>query len=94
MIKQILIPLGVVALFIIIVGVLTRNPATFGLGEENKQKSVTIEGHKINLEVASTDAQRQQGLGDRKELPENSGMLFVFDTQNVRPIFWMRLERE
>ena len=35
--------------------------------------------HLIRAEVASTEAQREQGLMFRRELPKNNGMLFVFD---------------
>jgi uncharacterized membrane protein (UPF0127 family) len=39
---------------------------------------VTVGGHKLTAEVASTDAQRTTGLMHRRMLPENRGMLFVF----------------
>ena len=39
---------------------------------------VTIAGHKATIEVASTDAQRSNGLMHRRMLPENRGMLFIF----------------
>jgi uncharacterized membrane protein (UPF0127 family) len=40
--------------------------------------ALTIGGHKITAEVASTDEQRSLGLMHRRMLPENRGMLFVF----------------
>ena len=39
---------------------------------------LTINGHKLTAEVASTDAQRSTGLMHRRMLPENRGMLFIF----------------
>ena len=45
--------------------------------------------HHIRAEVASTDAQREQGLMFRKELPKNNGMLFVFD-RPARSCMWMK----
>lgn len=45
--------------------------------------------HLIRAEVASTDAQREQGLMFRKELPKNNGMLFVFD-RPARSCMWMK----
>ena len=36
-------------------------------------------GKIVHAEVAATDAQRERGLMYRKSLPENNGMLFVFD---------------
>lgn len=45
--------------------------------------------HVIHAEVASTDAQREQGLMFRKKLPKNNGMLFVFD-RPARSCMWMK----
>ncbi len=43
----------------------------------------------LTLEVARTDAQRAHGLMDRKTVPEHTGMIFVFDTDE--PVdFWMK----
>ena len=39
---------------------------------------VSVNGHKLTVEVAHTDAVRTQGLMHRRMLPENRGMLFVF----------------
>lgn len=43
----------------------------------------------VVAEVARTPAERQQGLMDRDEVPEGTGMLFVFDNEGIRS-FWMR----
>ena len=43
----------------------------------------------IRAEVASTDAQREQGLMFRRKLPKNNGMLFVFD-RPARSCMWMK----
>lgn len=45
--------------------------------------------HIIRAEVASTDAQREQGLMFRRKLPKNNGMLFVFD-RPARSCMWMK----
>jgi uncharacterized protein len=42
----------------------------------------------VVAEVARTDAQREQGLMYREEVPDGTGMLFVFDDLEVRS-FWM-----
>lgn len=45
--------------------------------------------HVFQVELAVNDAQRAQGLMDRKELPEGRGMLFDFQReQDVA--FWMK----
>ncbi len=43
----------------------------------------------VEVEVADTDAERQTGLMGRTVLPENAGMLFVFEGEQALS-FWMR----
>lgn len=45
--------------------------------------------HRITAEVAATPAARMQGLMGRKAMPQNAGMLFVFE-QAERHCFWMK----
>jgi len=45
--------------------------------------------HVIDTQVAQTPEQRQIGLMWRKDLPQNEGMLFVFEQPSVQ-CFWMR----
>ena len=45
--------------------------------------------HRIIAEVAGTDANRQQGLMNRKSMAEHEGMVFVFP-QSARVCMWMR----
>jgi uncharacterized membrane protein (UPF0127 family) len=49
---------------------------------------VIIAGVRLSVEVADTPAERGRGLSGREMLPENSGMLFIFDTPG-RYGFWM-----
>lgn len=44
---------------------------------------------KIDIEKADTEVDRQFGLMFRKSMPEEQGMLFLFET-NERQSFWMR----
>ena len=46
--------------------------------------------HTIYTEVASTEKSREIGLMYRKTLPENNGMLFVFETLDANNCFWMK----
>ena len=43
----------------------------------------------VHAEVASTAAAREKGLMDRDEVPEGTGMLFVFPESDFRS-FWMK----
>ncbi len=50
---------------------------------------VEIGGRKIPVEVADTAISRMRGLSGRENLPENTGMLFVFDKPG-KYTFWMK----
>lgn len=54
----------------------------------DKQK-IKICGKELDVEMAKNDMQRSLGLMCRESMPENSGMLFVFDTEK-KLSFWMR----
>jgi len=43
----------------------------------------------VVAEVARTPAERQHGLMDRDQVPEGTGMLFVFENEAIRS-FWMK----
>lgn len=45
--------------------------------------------HRIEAEVAASNAQRMRGLMERKNLPPQRGMLFVFD-EEARHCMWMK----
>jgi len=45
--------------------------------------------HRVQVEIADTDAKRERGLMFRKELPEGRGMLFLFDEEGEHS-FWMK----
>jgi uncharacterized protein len=51
--------------------------------------TITIGTTTLIAEVASTEAEREQGLSDRSSLEPGHGMLFVFDAPTV-PGFWMK----
>lgn len=53
------------------------------------QVSLRVADTTLNVEVASTPAQHEKGLMQRAHLPEDSGMLFVFDRPQ-RVCFWMK----
>ena len=50
---------------------------------------LSVEGHKITVEVASTEPQRAIGLMHRRMLPENRGMLFIFPEAAIHGMWMM-----
>jgi uncharacterized membrane protein (UPF0127 family) len=56
---------------------------------ELKIRQMSISGALVSLEVADETQSLHQGLMFRDSLAENSGMLFIFPTDGLRP-FWMK----
>lgn len=52
-------------------------------------QTIEINDKKILVEVADTPQKREKGLMGRKSLPENQGMLFIFENPDYYP-FWMK----
>ncbi len=50
---------------------------------------LTVGGHKLTAEVASTEAHRATGLMHRRMLPEHRGMLFVFPDVAIHGMWMM-----
>ncbi len=51
--------------------------------------SVIIDDVKVKVEIADEPTEMAKGLGSRKSLGENRGMLFVF-AEPGQPAFWMK----
>ena len=51
--------------------------------------AVDLGGKRFNLEVATTDAEIEEGLMFREQLADDGGMIFVFPDQAHRR-FWMK----
>lgn len=68
------------ALFAVLAPTLFYQPAT---------ASLRAGGKTINLQIAATEAAQEQGLGGRRSMSDNQGMLFTFDQPN-RQCFWMK----
>lgn len=68
-------------------------PAATGTGASSLPISTvtTSAGERVpvEVEIADTDAERQTGLMGQNVLPENAGMLFVFEGEQTLS-FWMR----
>ena len=50
---------------------------------------ITFSETKVFIEIADTPEEKTQGLSDRTSLPDNQGMLFVWD-HDTMPGFWMK----
>ena len=62
-------------------------------GEKFEKRQLSIQGRNgtqiLTVEIAETEAQRNQGLMHRKTLKDGAGMLFVFERDQILS-FWMK----
>jgi uncharacterized membrane protein (UPF0127 family) len=50
---------------------------------------ITVKDKEIKVEIMDTPALRAQGLSGKESLPQDQGMLFIFDNYST-PGFWMK----
>mgnify|MGYP001593669555 FL=1 len=56
---------------------------------QSLQNQVCFGKHCFFVELARTSAEREKGLMFASQLDKNSGMLFIFDKEDIHP-FWMK----
>lgn len=61
----------------------------FILTQKEKKTKVSIDGASFYLSIANTDSTRQRGLANITFMPQDNGMLFVFDNE-ANHEFWMK----
>lgn len=90
--KQITLPLAGTIAFIILVGLFVKNPDKFVKNKQNtdNQKIVTVKDIEVNVLVSDTPEKRKVGLSNKSFLAETEGMIFVFESKDVKPTFWMK----
>ncbi len=52
-------------------------------------QEIIVGGHTLSVDIADTQELRSKGLMNRRSLPDNKGMLFVFESES-KPSFWMK----
>lgn len=94
--KNLLISILGVAVFVVIAGLLIsnllKNKSSTDINRftDLPKKSIYIGSLRINTEIADTEPLREKGLSGRSKIADDDGMLFIFDQKNVIPSFWMR----
>ncbi len=87
--KQNIFSIIVIVLFIAAIGFLLVRNTTVRDSVLSSSKQVKIAGQTINVDVATTQGEQEQGLSGRAKLNGNEGMLFVFDHPDHYN-FWMK----
>lgn len=92
--KNVLLPILGVIVFIVLVGLFTQKAQEGALkipsNNRLEKSEVKIGEIVIPVEVAKTEMQRKRGLSNKESLPEGQGVLFVFAQKDIRPPFWMK----
>jgi len=89
---QVLVPVAIAAVIIGVVGVLTI-PADSKLVEVKFPRgSIKLDDVVLNVQIAETDAQKTRGLMFQNEMPYDQGMIFVFDQEQVIPIWMLNMQ--
>ena len=86
--KVILVYIGLIVSFILlaVLGFGRNLPSYLPFGGNAEAE---INGKKVELIIAKTDEDRITGLSGKESLPENQGMLFIFEEKDKYP-FWMK----
>jgi uncharacterized membrane protein (UPF0127 family) len=63
--------------------------ATSSASQVSTSPTITIGSTTLKVEIADTSEERIQGLSGRDQLPEDTGLLFVFETPGMWG-FWMK----
>ncbi len=56
---------------------------------DNPSVTLRVGNTELNVEIADSPEERQQGLSGRDKLPNNQGMLFIFESEGLYN-FWMK----
>ncbi len=81
MVFKFLIPIAAAVAIVSIVLMLANKP-------ETKYARINVGNTEVKAEIADTPLKQAKGLMFRKSLPQNDGMLFVFDKEDYYG-FWM-----
>lgn len=84
--KILLVVLSVVALGCLLISFLYKTPV-LDIPEGNVKGK--FGGVSLSIELATTTADRELGLGDRESIPDRYGMLFAFPADSFYG-FWMK----
>lgn len=89
-INKIIIAIGIILVIFITFIFMQFNP--FGKSASTADKpaaTVTIKNQTFNVLIAKTEEEKQKGLSGREALPQDQGMVFLFEEPSIHS-FWMK----
>lgn len=54
------------------------------------KRNIIIGDKEYTVEIADTSEEQKKGLQDREYLPQDNGMLFIYDKPQDKVEFWMK----
>ncbi len=89
---QVLIPIAIAAIIIGVVGVLTI-PSDAKLAETKfPMGTIKLGDVTLDVQIAETDSQKTRGLMFQKQLQYDQGMIFVFNNEQIVPIWMLNMQ--
>ncbi len=79
----------VVVIFVALMFATAKSPDIPFFPQQTQSSKLQMGNTLIDVEIADNTTKRKQGLGGRKSLASDSGMLFIFDKPD-RYTFWMK----
>jgi uncharacterized membrane protein (UPF0127 family) len=74
---------------LLIIGIISAFSIGFILLRQASSNQIIIRGVRLTVDLAKTPSEWEQGLSGRASMPEDRGMLFVFDRESPWG-FWMK----
>lgn len=89
---QVLVPVIIAAVIIGIIGVLSI-PKESKLADVNFPRgTIKLDNVTLDVQIAESDAQKTRGLMFQDGLPYDQGMIFVFDQEQIVPIWMLNMQ--
>lgn len=89
---QVLIPIGIAAVIIGVIGMMSIPKDAKLEQTEFPRGLVKIDGVTLNVQIADTRPLQTRGLMFQEKLPYDQGMLFVFEDEGVRSMWMLNMQ--
>ena len=84
--------LALIAALVILIFLITPTLRFTDISESNDITLILIDGKEFTAELANSTIERKRGLMFREKLPENHGMLLVFENEGVYSMWMMNMK--
>lgn len=89
---QVLLPIGIAALIVGIIGILSIPSDAKLESVEFPRGTIKVDDQVLEVQIADTQPRRVRGLMFQNELPYDQGMLFVFDSPGIYSLWMLNMQ--